>query len=293
MGEHPGDVDRSPGTEDENARLELPSLRLPRFGRRRKPRDDEETAVPPAEPPSPASQPTATQPTATHPTATQPTATQPTPPEPEPLPDPAPEPLPQPDPAPQRVLVVDRDVSGHTRETPATEPHEPATTAPGETAPDEATDDSDDDQHEEPAARQPFAFPSLPARIAVVVTGAVVGAVGVALTYASLQGCNAVRGTKSCGGGTGLLLLVVILVLMALLGAVLLTLWHVPEARGTSLLGVGVLAVVVLLTSMQQLDSVWTFLVVPVICAVSYLLAHWVTTAFVELPDQGPQHDIR
>lgn len=231
MGEHPGGGDRSPGTEDENARLELPSLRLPELGRRRKARDAEGEPAPPTEP------------------------------EPEPLPEPAAERLPQPEPAPQRARVPDVEAARHTDGAPA--------------------------------PRQPFALPSPPARIATVVTGAVVGAVGVALTYLSLQGCNAVRGTKSCGGAPGLLLLIVILALMALLGGVLLALWAVPEPRSTSFLGVGVLAVVVLLGVLPQEYSGLMFLVVPLIGAASYLLARWVTTAFVELPEKGPQHDIR
>jgi hypothetical protein len=191
MGEHPNDGDRPRDTDDETARLELPTLRLPRRGRRRKIRGDE------------------------------------------------PEPV------------------------------------------------------DQPASREPFTLPSLPGRVASIVAGAVVGLVGTALTYLSLQGCNAVRGTKSCGGGPGLLLLLLILVLMVLLGGVLLALWDVPEPRSASFLGVGVLAVVLLIASLRELDSVWMFLVVPVICALTFLLAHWVTTAFVELPENGPQHDIR
>jgi hypothetical protein len=239
MGEHPGDGGRSPSTEDENARLELPPLRLPKLGRRRKAREAEDSPAPSTKPAQPTRQNPRAEPSpAAGPAATAPS---PAPPEPETLPEPAPEPVPQP----------------------------------------------------EPAVRQPFALPSLPARVAVILTGAVVGVVGVALTDLSLQGCDAVRGTKSCGGGPGLLLLIVILVLMALLGGVLLALWDVSEPRGTSLLGVGVLAVVVLLGALPQEYSVWMFLVVPLICAASYLLAHWVTTAFVELPEKGPQHDIR
>jgi hypothetical protein len=269
MGEHRSDGDPTPDTDDETARLELPSLRLPRFGRRRKARDDGETTAPPAEAPPAEAPPTEASPADTHPADTHPT-----PPEPEPLPAPVPEPLPQPEPAPQRALVPTPDVAPPTHEMPVDE--EPV-----------------DEPADEPATREPFTLPQLPGRVAAVLTGAVVGVVGVALTYLSLQGCDAVRGTKSCGGGPGLLLLLVILVLMVLLGGVLLALWDVSEPRSTSFLGVGVLAVVVLIASLRDLDSVWMFLVVPLVCALSFLLAQWVTTAFVELPEKGPQHDIR
>jgi pheromone shutdown protein TraB len=147
-----------------------------------------------------------------------------------------------------------------------------------------------EDEHE----RQPFRLPSIPARVAAVVTGVVVGLVGAVLTYGALQGCDTIRGTQTCGGGPGLALLVVILVLMVLLGGVLLAAWQVSESpRGTSFLAVGALAVVLMLTSADQ-ASVWTFVTVPVLAALTYLLATWVTTTYVEpQPERGPGHDVR
>jgi uncharacterized membrane protein YhaH (DUF805 family) len=138
--------------------------------------------------------------------------------------------------------------------------------------------------------------PSLPAinpRLAAAVTGLVVGAVGTALIYLSLQGCDAVKGTESCGAA-GLPIIVVILVLMVLLGGFVLAAWRFSDARATSALGVGVLCVLMMVAAMQELFSAWMFLVVPLVCAVSFLLAHWVTTAFVEQqPEKGPEHDVR
>ena len=130
--------------------------------------------------------------------------------------------------------------------------------------------------------------------MAAGLTGVVVGLAGAFLTYAALQGCDAVRGTETCGGGAGLTLLVVILVLMVLLGGVLLAAWHVSESpRGTSFLAVGALAVIAMLTAADQ-ASVWTFVAVPLLCALTYLLATWVTTTYVEpQPERGPEHDVR
>jgi hypothetical protein len=130
------------------------------------------------------------------------------------------------------------------------------------------------------------------APVAAAITGVLVGLSGAGLTYASLRGCEAVRGTSSCGG-PGLLLLVAILVLMVLLGGLLLTLLKVSDPRSTSFLAVGVTAVVVLVTLMEELFSPWMFLVVPVISAASFALAHWVTTRFVEPAESGPTHDVR
>jgi hypothetical protein len=143
------------------------------------------------------------------------------------------------------------------------------------------------------ASRPPSSLPTLPGWIAALVTGLVVGVFGTLLTYVSLHGCDALKGTESCGG-TGLFLLVIILVLMVLLGGVVLAVFKLPEPRSTSFLAVGVLAVVVLLTLVEQLFSAWMFLVVPVIGAASYVLSHWVTTTFIEpRPEKGPEHDVR
>ena len=129
--------------------------------------------------------------------------------------------------------------------------------------------------------------------VAALVTGALVGLGGALLTYLSLRGCEAVRGTESCGG-PGVLLLVAILAVMVLLGGVVLAAFRVSEPRGTSLLAVGVLAVVVLLVPQDALFSAWTFLVVPVAGAAAYALAHWVTHLHVETPpERGPAHDVR
>jgi hypothetical protein len=234
-----------PPTEDEQdrsddtAKLELPSLSLPRLRRRKRAR--------PEEPP---------------PEDTEDTALLR---QPEPTPVPAAEPESAPVPEPRPVA-----------------------------APEDAAEPEEPEDAGEPAAREPFRLPPLPGRAAAVATGLLVGVAGALLTYLSLRGCEAVRGTESCGGGGGLLLLVVILVLMVFLGGFVLSLWDVGDARATSFLAVGVLCVTVMLTLMQQLFSPWMFLVLPVLSMLAYLLAHWVTTAFIEpTPEKGPQHDVR
>jgi hypothetical protein len=135
--------------------------------------------------------------------------------------------------------------------------------------------------------------PALPARAVVLATGLAVGLVGTLLTYLGLRGCELVRGTDSCGGGPGGGLLVAILLLMVLLGAVVLALMQVPEPRSTSFLAVGIVTVVLLLFLLEVVFSPWMFAVVPAVSAASYLLAHWVSTRFVELPDRGPGVDVR
>ena len=91
-----------------------------------------------------------------------------------------------------------------------------------------------------------------------------------------------------------MLLILVILVLMVLLGGLVLTLLHLSDAKATSFLAVGVMFVVVLLTPQDALFSPWMFLVVPLVSAAAFVLAHWVTATFVEpRPEKGPAHDVR
>ena len=141
-------------------------------------------------------------------------------------------------------------------------------------------------------ARAARSTPLLPAPVAAVLTGLLVGLAGTALTYVSLRGCEMLKGTESCGA-PGLGLLVVIIVLMMLGGALVLKLLGVSDPRGTSFLAIGLMCVVVLVTLMEDLFSVWMFVAVPLISAVSYALAHWVTTQFVETTDERPHVDVR
>jgi hypothetical protein len=129
-------------------------------------------------------------------------------------------------------------------------------------------------------------------RPAATLTGLLVGAAGTVLTWASLRGCEMLRGTESCGG-SGLLVLVAILVLMVLAGTLVLKALSVTEASSTSFLGVGLMTVVVLVTLMEELFSAWMFLAVPLICALAFAVAQWVSTRFVETEDAGPGVDIR
>lgn len=142
------------------------------------------------------------------------------------------------------------------------------------------------------AARAARTTPRLPAPVAAVLTGLLVGLAGAALTYVSLRGCEMLKGTESCGA-PGLGLLVVIIVLMMIGGALALKLLGVSDPRGTSFLAIGLMCVVVLVTLMEDLFSVWMFVAVPLISAASYALAHWVTTQFVETTDDRPHVDVR
>lgn len=116
---------------------------------------------------------------------------------------------------------------------------------------------------------------------AAIVTGLVVGGLIVGGTSASLRLCTAVKGTESCGNA-GFPLLLAILVVAVLLGAVLLRAARVPEPGSTSFLAVGLLSVVALLFLIDQLLEWWMAILIPIVSVLTYVLAHWVTTTYIQ-----------
>ena len=128
-------------------------------------------------------------------------------------------------------------------------------------------------------ARRPGGFPT------VVVVGLLVGLAVVGLTWASLQTCEQVQGTPSCGTA-GYPMLALVLVVSVLVGGVLLRLTRVPDPVSTSFLGVGLAAVLVLLLLVDRLEEPAMVVVIPVLSALTFAAAHWVTTTFIEPGDR-------
>ena len=134
--------------------------------------------------------------------------------------------------------------------------------------------------------------PLLPGRPAAVLSGLGAGLALLGFTWLGFQGCEAVRGTSSCGTGPGMVALVVIFVLAVAVGAVLLSQFDVPDPGATSFLGTGLTGVVYLLL-VEQLDN-WTILVVvPVVTALTFLVSWWVTTTYVDTDDELDARPIR
>lgn len=127
----------------------------------------------------------------------------------------------------------------------------------------------------------------LPGPVAALLTGAVVGLALVGLTSASLHLCSTWRGTSSCGP-PGILLVLAITVVAVALGSVLLRLLGVAAAHSTSLLGVGLLGVLVLLALLPVIDSGRMIVVVPALAMLTYVAAWWLTTTYVE-PGERPR----
>jgi hypothetical protein len=251
-------ADEERGTDGPS--LELPSLS---FGRKRRKKAAQAAPEPPAAAAPPEPEP-------------EPASRRTRPPAPE-LPEPTPPPLfadevvappaePQPepgaaDPAPGPVAPA----------TPvASKP--PVASTPARSAPKRPA--------KQPRSRRQLRLPALGGPLAAVVTGILVGVIAVGLTWASLRGCDAVRGTSSCGG-PGYLLLLGIMIAMILLGAALLRAWGVPDPGSTSTLAVGLLAVLAMLFLVGVLFHWWMILVIPACSALTFAAAHWVASTFV------------
>lgn len=151
----------------------------------------------------------------------------------------------------------------------------------------------------EPVAVAPRARRELPAvsgLVAAVVTGLVVGLLAVALAWLAGVGCDAARGTTSCGGAIGFPVLVAVVAILAWAGTLLLRTLRVADAGSTSLLAVGVLAVLVMVFLLGSLDAWWAVIAVPVLAAASYagswLLTHSVADSEVTQP-VVESHDVR
>ena len=292
MGQKPADGDRNEPS------LELPSLSLPKLGRRKdrkkKAKEQEQGQPTPTAPETPVAADAPTTPipvvreepveqvpaapaakteAPTAPAAPPPAAaTQPTAPPPA-----APAPVPAPAPS---FVERSRDHGAEGA---------PEGTTEGTVTQDAAADDGGH-------GRSGLTLPAVSGRVAAIITGAVVGIFGTVVTYLAMMGCEVVQGTSSCGR-PGFFLLLAVLALMVLLGATLLKAWQLTDPGSTSALAVGVLSVVVLAVLIEVIFSAWMFLLVPFVSALAYALSQWVTATFIEEPtnDRTRQeaHDIR
>lgn len=130
--------------------------------------------------------------------------------------------------------------------------------------------------------RRPSPLTRVPPGYAAAGAGVVCGLVGVVLTSLALHACEAVRGVGSCGG-IGLFALLLILVLEIFIGGALLKACAVPDSFSTSFLGVGLVAVAIMLFLLGNLDSPWMLLVIPVVTAATFVVSWLVTRTFVEV----------
>jgi hypothetical protein len=117
--------------------------------------------------------------------------------------------------------------------------------------------------------------PPLPPLLILAVVGLLCGFATIGLVWGSEQGCERFRDTTNCGA-LGLPLLVVIVVVTMVLGGLALSRLAMPHPRLVAFLGVAFMLVVVLAFLTGNLSSPWALAVIPVLTAVTFLLAHLV-----------------
>jgi hypothetical protein len=297
MADEPDTSEPNDGGDD--SKLELPSLGFRRWRRRRKQQDAaaaEEPSVPEA-PPGPAPEPAPEQTPEPPAETTVEAEVPPSAAEPETL---AAHPEPEPEPATEAETET-QPISAWPEQEPEQEPgpereqDDHTQVLPSAPEADDPPGHDQEDHDDVPVAarmprpttpkkrRKPFTLPPVPAPLATVLTGVLIGLGMVGLTFLSGRGCQAVKGTSSCGA-VGVLLLVAIVVLAVMFGAVLLRAWKIADPMNTSFLSVGLVAVITMLFLLGSIDQWWMVIVIPVISALAYLLSWWVTRTFIDPP---------
>ena len=121
--------------------------------------------------------------------------------------------------------------------------------------------------------------PRIPQPVWATVTGIVVGALLTGLVYAGMQAFDAIYNTPA-GGGTGAVVLVVVLVVSLVVGRFLLKWQGLPDPNATTLLAILLIVIVTLAALLPIVFSAWMLGVTPVLGGASYLVAHLLITRF-------------
>lgn len=130
-----------------------------------------------------------------------------------------------------------------------------------------------DERAAEEADEGRYDAPPLPPLLILAIVGLLAGFVTVGLVWASEQGCDRVRDSPNCGAA-GFPLLVLAVVITIVLGALALSRLAMPHPTLVAFLGVGFMLLIVLAFLSDDLFSTWTLVIVPVLTAITFLVAH-------------------
>jgi hypothetical protein len=130
-----------------------------------------------------------------------------------------------------------------------------------------------DEEAEEEADEGRYDAPPLPPVLILGVVGLLAGFVTIALIWLSEQGCDRVRDSPNCGAA-GFPLLVLAVVITIVLGSLALSRLAMPHPKLVAFLGVGFMLLLVLAFGSNDLFSTWTLVVVPVLTAITFLVAN-------------------
>lgn len=129
-----------------------------------------------------------------------------------------------------------------------------------------------------------YRLPHLNPYAAAVLTGVLVGLLAVGLAAASLALFAGVRGVSSGGGLWGGLAFTAVAVVVMFAGEALLRGFGAPSARLTSFLAIVLTIVAILGLFLDVVDGALGLVLVPVLSAAGYALAHWL----VDLAENAP-----
>jgi hypothetical protein len=130
---------------------------------------------------------------------------------------------------------------------------------------------ADDEAEEERPGR--YDAPPLPPGLILAVVGLLCGFATIALVWLSERGCERFRDTTNCGA-LGLPLLILIVVVTMVLGGTALSRLAMPHPKLIPFLGVAFMVALVVAFLTGHLDSPWILAVVPVLTAITFLLAN-------------------
>lgn len=128
-------------------------------------------------------------------------------------------------------------------------------------------------------------LPGITGMQAAAITGLVVGGFLVLATYGALNLCSTVRGASTCGGRAGFPLLLAIGLVAVVGGGTLLRAFGVTSPMGDSFLAVALVVVLTVLFLNDHYGAWWMILVVPALSIAAFLLAHWVSTTYIDPVD--------
>lgn len=124
-----------------------------------------------------------------------------------------------------------------------------------------------------------YRLPRMEQTVASAVAGIIIGLVTVGLAALFAMAFSELRGTSTGGGSWGSLTVVVLAFVAFALGEFILAKLHVRQPRVTSFIGVSLTLVLIMLFFLGLVDSMWALLVVPLLCAATYALAHRIIRA--------------
>ncbi len=87
---------------------------------------------------------------------------------------------------------------------------------------------------------------------------------------------------RAAAAGSACSAIVAVLAIEVLIGANLLKAWQISDPFSTSFLGVGLVATLAMLIFLDDLNSPWMFLVIPLMTAAAFALSWWVTVRFID-----------